>query len=168
MLLPLVQHGTSPELHEGRVTSHEYLGTRPQAIKDAATTPSGWKVDSQASRMRRFVGRNSSVMVASIGMLPASKAEAKGLSAATSAERSQRVLYEPTANPKADARGDEADAAVVGGRGKDEAEDRGDQAGDIEAPTPTDDVAEQAPVREGRVSRPFFLLGTVSVLERTK
>lgn len=70
MLLPLVQQGVSPVLQAGRPVSHEYLGTRPQAMSEAATTPSGWKVDSQASRMRRFVGRNSRVMVASMGMLP--------------------------------------------------------------------------------------------------
>jgi hypothetical protein len=77
MLLPFEQQGTAPLLQALRPVSHEYLGTRPQAIRDAATTPKGWKIESQARRNRRLLGRNSSVMVASIGMLPASKAEAR-------------------------------------------------------------------------------------------
>lgn len=70
MLLPLVQHGTAPLLQALRPVSHEYFGTRPQAMSEAATTPRGWKTESQARRKRRLLGRNSSVMVASMGMLP--------------------------------------------------------------------------------------------------
>lgn len=39
-------------------------------MSEATTTPMGWKVDRAQSRNRRLLGRNSRVMVASIGMLP--------------------------------------------------------------------------------------------------
>lgn len=39
-------------------------------MSEAITTPMGWKVDRAQSRNRRLFGRNSRVMVASIGMLP--------------------------------------------------------------------------------------------------
>lgn len=62
------QQGVCPELQAGRAVSQEYLGTSPQAIKEETMTPRGWKVDSQASRKRRLLGRNSRVIVASIGL----------------------------------------------------------------------------------------------------
>jgi hypothetical protein len=62
------QQGVCPELQAGRAVSQEYLGTSPQAIKEETTTPRGWKVDSHASRKRRLLGRNSRVIVASIGL----------------------------------------------------------------------------------------------------
>ena len=70
MLDPRVQHGVSPVPHGGRSVEHEYFGTIPNEMTEATTTPIGWKKDRAASRNRRFVGRNSRVMVASIGMLP--------------------------------------------------------------------------------------------------
>ena len=83
----IVQQGVSPVLHAGNPVAHELLGIRPNAITVATTTPSGWKVLNAASRKRRLcyvsdhglrktedalltLGRNSSVIVASIGMLP--------------------------------------------------------------------------------------------------
>ena len=39
-------------------------------MSEAITTPMGWKVDRAQSRNRRLFGRNSRVMVASMGMLP--------------------------------------------------------------------------------------------------
>lgn len=70
MLFERPQHGVWPVLHDGKAVSQAYLGTRPHAIREAMTTPIGWNVDRAHSKKRRLVGRNSSVMVASIGMLP--------------------------------------------------------------------------------------------------
>lgn len=67
MLLDLVQHGLSGKLHALYDVSHEYRGTRPHETSEATTTPRGWKVERAQRRKRRLVGRNSRVMVASMG-----------------------------------------------------------------------------------------------------
>jgi hypothetical protein len=53
----------SRNLHEELETCDEKTyGTRPQAMRQAVTTPTGWKVESIARRNRRLVGRNSTAL----------------------------------------------------------------------------------------------------------
>lgn len=59
---------------------------KPNAIAEHNTTPMGWKTESTARRKRRFCGRNSSVMVVSIGMLPPTPKPTKAV-------RTRKVLY---------------------------------------------------------------------------
>lgn len=46
------------------------VGMKPKAMAEQMTTPMGWKMDRVARRKRLFWGKNSSVMVVSMGMLP--------------------------------------------------------------------------------------------------
>lgn len=48
----------------------ENFGMKPYAMALHTTTPTGWKIESRASRNRRFCGMNSKQMVVSIGMFP--------------------------------------------------------------------------------------------------
>jgi len=66
----LVQQGIIPVLHAGSSVVQECDGMRPNAMRLAATTPIGWKVLRAARRYRRLLGRNSSVIKASMGILP--------------------------------------------------------------------------------------------------
>lgn len=58
MFEDLVQQGVSPVEQAGRAVPQAYLGTIPQLIKDATTTPRGWNVDRAQRRNRRFCGSN--------------------------------------------------------------------------------------------------------------
>jgi hypothetical protein len=70
MFEPLEQHGVIPVWQAGYLTLQAHLGTVPQLIKHAVTTPRGWKVERVQRRKRRRVGRNSRQMRASMGMFP--------------------------------------------------------------------------------------------------
>lgn len=85
--------GSSPAvLHDGsgfaslKFGLQDIVGMKPNAIAEHNTTPMGWKTESTARRKRRFCGRNSSVMVVSIGMLPPTPKPTKAV-------RTRKVLY---------------------------------------------------------------------------
>lgn len=79
ILLETVQHGApaATEWQDGRVEAHRYLAAVPYAIPEAATTPTGCHMESRNTRNRRFCGRNSREMVASIGILPPRPSDAR-------------------------------------------------------------------------------------------
>jgi hypothetical protein len=72
MLLDTVQHAcpAATAWHDGSFGAQRYLAAVPYAIPDATTTPMGCQSERSATRYRRFWGRNSSAIVASIGMFP--------------------------------------------------------------------------------------------------